>query len=271
MENLAQVPQAMQRVLKEEARQAGFVTGFVQRQSKLTAELFTQLTVFGWMANPEATLEELTQTAAVLGLKIKPQGLDQRFSEEAAQCLRRGLQSAVAQVIGSSQPAIEVLKRYKGVYLEDASIVRLPDQLAPIWTGCGGSSAEGLNSSVKLEVRLDYLTGRLFGPNLMDGKKHESNAQLSKVKLPAGSLWLVDLGYFGLNRLEQLHLEKVHWLTRVKTGTGVVDEFNREWKLGAFLRSQNSDQIDVKIKLGVRKQLSCRLIAVKAPQEAVNQ
>jgi hypothetical protein len=271
MEKLTQVPEAMQRVLNEKAREAGYVTGFVQRKSKLTAELFTQTTVFGWMANPEATLEELAQTAALLGLNIKPQGLDDRFSESAAECLKRGLQSAVEQVITSSQPAIELLQRFKGVYLEDASIVRLPDELAQVWSGCGGRLAEGLNSSVKLEVRLDYLTGRLFGPSLMDGRRHESKGQLSKIALPAGSLWLVDLGYFGLNRLEQLHLDQVHFLIRVKTGTGVIDEFDQEWELGAFLRAQKSERIDIKVKLGFGKQLPCRLIAVKAPKEAVNE
>jgi hypothetical protein len=46
---------------------------------------FNQTLVFGFLANPQATLEELTQTAATLGVEISPQALDQRFT--AAACI----------------------------------------------------------------------------------------------------------------------------------------------------------------------------------------
>ena len=61
-------------------------TGFVQRQSKMGGAGFVQALVFGWMGNPEATLEQLAQSAAAVGVEISPQGLDQRFTSEAAAC-----------------------------------------------------------------------------------------------------------------------------------------------------------------------------------------
>jgi hypothetical protein len=67
----------MRRILSEEAGKAGRTTGFVQRKSKMGGAEFVQTLVFGWMSNPQATLEELAQTAASVGVEITAQGLDQ--------------------------------------------------------------------------------------------------------------------------------------------------------------------------------------------------
>ena len=267
MSKLAHVPEAMQKVLKQEANYAGSISGFVERQSKLTAELFVQTIVFGWMNNPAASLEELTSMAALLGVEITAQGLDARFNEEAPFCLKRVLDASVSQVISSSPVSLELLNRFCGVYLEDAGTVGLPDDLAQAWIGCG--SQKGQKSSVKLEVRLDFCSGHLGGPYLMDGYKHEARAALSKLQLPANSLWLVDLGYFGLERMEKISSQGAYFLIKTRSRLAIVDMDGKQWELGAFLRSQKSDRIDVRVKLGVRKKFACRLIAMRAPKEAV--
>ena len=87
MLTVTQVSTAMQTGLNEAANEAGQATGFIQRMVKLTGGSFCQSLVFGWLANPQASLEELSQTAALIGVEITPQGLDQRFTEQAAACL----------------------------------------------------------------------------------------------------------------------------------------------------------------------------------------
>src|SRR5688572_5350997 len=127
MAKLTQVAESMQNVLIDVAEKAGQETGFVKRKSKLSGSIFTQTLVFGWMDNPKASLEELTQTTAALGVEISPQGLDQRFSQEAAACLKQVLQSAVKQAIAAEPVAIPILERFSGFYIFDASTVSLPD------------------------------------------------------------------------------------------------------------------------------------------------
>ena len=99
MVTIPQVAEAMQTVLTTTADSAARETGFVQRESKMGGAVFAQTLVFGWLENPEATLEELSQTAAAIGVIITPQGLEQRFSATAAQCLRQVLEAAVDRVI----------------------------------------------------------------------------------------------------------------------------------------------------------------------------
>ena len=121
MATIAQVSQAMQTVLTEVANTAARATGFVQRQSKLTGALFTQTLVLGFLSKPNASREDLAQMAAALGLRITPQGLDQRLTESGAACLLDVLDAAAATVLAADPLAIPLLARFNGVYIQDST------------------------------------------------------------------------------------------------------------------------------------------------------
>ena len=72
MTTIPQVARAMREILTTTAAEAGRATRFVQRTSPLSGATFSQTLVFGFLGNPQATLEELTQTAATLGVEIQP-------------------------------------------------------------------------------------------------------------------------------------------------------------------------------------------------------
>src|SRR5256886_15086133 len=84
MTTVPQLAQTLQTVFTTTADAAARATGFVQRRSKLTGAAFVQALVFGWLANPHASVAALAQAAAVAGVAISPQGLDQRCGEAAA-------------------------------------------------------------------------------------------------------------------------------------------------------------------------------------------
>jgi hypothetical protein len=151
MEIISQVADTMQTVLTETANQLAQETGLIKRQRKLSGASFAQTLVFGWLSNPDATLDELAQTATAIGVEITPEAVFQRFTPDASQFLKRMLDASIEQVISANPVAIEVLKRFSGVYLLDSSIVTLPDELAAVWQGCGGSERNS-SASVKLSV-----------------------------------------------------------------------------------------------------------------------
>ena len=96
MEILSQVAEGMQAVLTKASDIIGGETGFVKRLRKLSGSGFVQTLVFGWLSNPDSTLEELCQSAATLGIYISPQGLNKRFTPQAADCLQKVLETAVS-------------------------------------------------------------------------------------------------------------------------------------------------------------------------------
>src|SRR5437588_10919454 len=106
----AQVAEAIQRVLTTQAKEQERQTGFVQRSTaQLDGPTFVQTTVFGWMAQPEASYSQLQQVAGSLGVSVSPQALEQRFGPQSAALLRAVLQEAVGEVLCSEGSVPELL------------------------------------------------------------------------------------------------------------------------------------------------------------------
>src|ERR1700676_1248107 len=163
---IPEVAEALNAVFTATADEAAHDTKFVKRRSKITGSLFVQTLTLGWLANPQATLEELTQTAETLGSRVSPQGLDQRFTPEAAECLRGVLEATVSRVLTANPVAIPVLQRFPaGVCLFDSTILPLPDALARVWPGCGRNYGPA-QASIKVQVRLDLPHGPFSAPCL---------------------------------------------------------------------------------------------------------
>lgn len=270
MLTVTQVSQAMQTVLTKVAQQAGRSSGFIQREVKLTGASFVQSLVFGWLANPAASLEELCQSAAVVGVEISPQGLDQRFTAQAAECLYQVLQASVNQVIAAEPVAVPVLERFTGVYLEDSSTVILPNDLAAVWSGCGNGTGQG-QAAVKLNVGLDSLTGGLVGPGLSAGRSHDRQAAVVREQLPSGSLYMADLSYWHLTDLAAMDQAGVIWLSRLKPQTAIFTPSGQRWSLESLLQAQTGDEVELMVELGVQHRLAARLVARRVPAAVAQQ
>lgn len=117
---------AMQTVLTVVADTGARTTGFIKRHRKLTGATFVQTLAFGWLSNPKATLEELSQAAATVGVDITPQSLDERFTKEAAETLKQVLDAAVEQVVAADPQAVPLLERFNGVYVRMENRFLLP-------------------------------------------------------------------------------------------------------------------------------------------------
>ena len=66
-------------------------------------------------------------------MAISPQGLDERFNETAANCLRRILEEAMDVVIESSPQVIPILQRFSGIFVQDSTSLQLLAELAERW------------------------------------------------------------------------------------------------------------------------------------------
>lgn len=115
----------------EKAEVLGRTTGFVERSSKVSGSVFVRRVVFGWLGKPGASLGELAQTTAAMGVKLSPQGLEQRMDEDAATFLKAVLDEGVRVLVNAEPVTLPMLARFNGVYLMDGSTVVLPDELPP--------------------------------------------------------------------------------------------------------------------------------------------
>ncbi len=267
---ISQVCQAMQTVLTDMADELARASNFVKRQVKITGSNFCQTLVMGWLGKPEATLEELCQTAAAVGLEITPQGLEQRFTKEAADFMKAELEKAMGQVIQAEPVTIPLLQRFNGVYLTDSSTVSLPNELSEVWVGCGNKSGSG-KAALKLETRIEMLQGDIDGPVLTDGRTNDRKAARQHKSLPKESLSIADLGYWKLADLEEKSSKDIYWLSRAQVGTILYDEWGKRWSLADLMSRQKDNQVEMPILLGAKHQIEARLVAVRVPQEVADQ
>src|SRR5207248_6053739 len=151
------------------------------------------------------------------------------------------------------------------VLLEDGSTISLPASLKQVWRGCGGSASA---AALKLTVRLDLLRGSLSGPYVQEGRRHETQSPLREQHMPAGSLWIGDLGYFALTWLTQLVKQGVFFLMGYKEPVVMWNAQGEQVEVLDLLPSDGSEMVDIPVTLGARKQLQARLIA-KQMSEAV--
>ncbi len=275
MTTIPDVAEALRAVLSTTADTAAKASGFVQRRSKLTGGLFVQTVVYGWLATPRAGVQELSRMAGALGVSISPQGLDQRFTAQAAACVRQVLAVAVRRLVTADPVAIPILERFTGVYVQDSTTVALPADLAAAWPGCGNATTPAEQSAgMKLQVRLEVRQGTLAGPVPHPAREHDRAAPPVDPPLPAGALFLADLGYFSLGHLRALATAGVFWLTRLQVQTAVFTPTGTRLDLLAWLDRQvprsastATAAVDTAVLLGADDRLPARLLAVRVPPE----
>jgi len=263
--SIPEIATNMQALLGPKANELALKTGFVQRASKVDGAVFARTLVLGWMGNPNASLQDLTQTAEATGVKVTPQGLDERFGRKAADFLKALLEEAVAQLVSAEPVVHPLLGRFAGVYILDSTVIPLPVSLEEVWLGCGGTN--GSTAALKLQVRLDMCTGALEGPYLAPGREHDRHSPAQKAPLPRGSLRIADLGFFDLQTLATYDTQGVYFLTRILINTLIYDDHGERMELEQFLAGIHGDEVDVQVRLGSTVRLPVRLVARRVPIE----
>lgn len=271
MTSVSQLCQTFQTVLTTVADRAARTTHLVQRQSKLTGAAFVQTLVFGWWSNPEATYEQLAQTATGLGVPITAQGLDGRFTAEAAECLKQTLEAAVQQIVIADPVAIPLLRRFNGVFLQDSTTITLPDALAELWQGCGGSIAEGTSAALKVQAQVNMGDGQFTHLDLQAGRAQDKTAPMQTAPLPRGALRIADLGYLSIPVLRAYGEQGVYWLTRYQATVLLFSPDGQPFDLATFLQTDPQQTLDRAVQFSDQHRLPCRLIAVRVPSQVAEE
>ncbi len=262
MTTIPQLSQILQQLLIEDANRIGRESGFIQRQRKLSGASFAQSLIFGYQANPQASLEELCQSARVCGVEISSQGLQERLnSPQANRFLHQLLLQGVRYLVRSHSERDDLLAPFTGVYIQDSSRIELPSCLRTLWQGNSTNQA-----TLKLHAVLDYQNG-LFDLTLASGRAHD--CPLQTVDLPAGSLRLADLGYFKVKVFEQLNRQGVWWVSRLPARAGIWQNDHVMHVLD-WLNQQESMCIDQAVEL-TRQRLPCRLLAMRVPAQVAKE
>ena len=265
MEIVTQVTELLQGLLSETMDVLARETGCVKRERKFSGSTLLSSLVLTVLQNPRPTMRDYQTTAAQLGLDVTENAVAQRFTPELVKFLESALTRVLSHMLTTDAPPIELLGRFTQVVIGDSTTVTLPDEYAEQFPGCGGSHGSG-KAALKIQVLWDLRHGRLQ-VLLEPGRASDAKSPITELPLPAGTLSILDLGYFSLDRFARVGQADGYWLSRLQHGTTVCDETGNPVALRKFLaKNAKRGVVDVPVQLG-EKRLPCRLVAVHVSPE----
>lgn len=243
-------------------------TGFVQRQSKLTGACFVQTLVLGWLANPTASLNQLVQVSADLGVTISVPGLQQRLNSAAVRLLQTLVSQALTRFREQTRLPDTILSHFNAVQIVDSSLIALPAALSAYFPG---TKVNTQPAELKLQLSFDYLSGNLNAIDLLAGRSPDQTSPLPTAWASAGSLTLFDLGFFKKTRFAELAQAGGYFISRFLTQTSLyAQELDLQaLDLWAVLSNSTSAQGELRGYLHTPHPLEIRLIYQRLPETVV--
>ncbi len=269
MSSVSPIAQALQEILNEHADGLARETQFVQREREVTGRAFAQALIFGWLQDPETTVDGLTQILQRCQVKISGSALSQRFGPHSATLLEAILQEVTQQQLSRDEVPAELLGRFSEVWLEDSSSIGLPEQLVEVWKGCGGSPGS-TPAALKLFARWDVRNGVLQGPVITDGRHSDKRSPLALEALEAGSVLIRDLGFWDTGGFEQIIARKQprsqrrYILSRLHSGVKLRRRTGTVIELRAILPRQVGERREFGAVIGPHR-LPVRVLIERVP------
>lgn len=270
MESITRLSQALWTLFFETAPRLAKEQEIIKRQRCFSATSLLLVLVFGWLEHPLAGPSQLGRFAHTVGVKVSKQAIAERLTQQTAHWLQRVLETAISTLIAAYPLTQGVLARFPAVIVEDASSIELPEGLACLWRGCGGSASA---AAVKVGVRWDLRSGQLQGPMLQEGKGHETRNAVHALSVPVGGVWVADAGYYHLRYLRHLHEQGRFFVIRPFGNLVVSTRTGQRLALARVLREQPGQISDLSIRLGSKPALwlQARLLALPVAPEIAEQ
>jgi Transposase DDE domain len=117
----------------------------------------------------------------------------------------------------------------------------------------------------------DLRSGALWGPKLTAGRVSDQNSPWNEEPLPKGSLYVADLGYLDLERFRTFAQRKVYFASRIKSNMVMADRKGKRINLLTALPQRIGQSKVLRVQVGWRKPMPLRLLAVRVPDEVVEQ
>ena len=266
MESIAKVGPALQQLFGAAIDKVAKASGVIKRQRKFDAISLAKTFVLGFLANPNATDEDLAQMAVQVGVDVTPQAIEQRHTPRAEQFLKGVFSEAIKIVVRSDKSLAPILERFTSVNLQDSSIIPLPDDQEQHFAGCGGSYGSG-KAALKLQVEWDLRFGGFTHIQMEAGRSPDGATTRQQARRGRGSLRITDLGYFDLEVFQDMTEAGEYFLSRLQYRTKLLHLDGSPVDLVKWLPQKTGCFLDKPMLVGLGKRFPCRVIAWRLPEK----
>lgn len=250
-------------------------TGFVKRRSKISGKVFLALVTFGLWSHAKTTLLQLATKVTQLGTpqQVSAEAIHQRMNNRAVAFLQDLLEQALSK-LQALHPACEdgLFDFFTHVHLADSTGFGLPERLKTLFPGSGGHASP---AGAKIQLVWEYKRSlfahfALTAGNIPDQKYVDHVVALAQ----KGTLFLFDLGYFKIKALASISQVGAYFLSRLNHQANLYEDLPSQLPpldLVRLLKKTSCDLIDKAIFIGEADRVASRLIAVRLPDDIVNE
>ena len=271
MDIIRNVSTALQEQLGDELDEIARECNVVQREREFTGRTLLLMLVITLLKKPDAIWADFHDTAARLGLQVSRAAVEKRFKagQPLVDFFKKAFEKVLRQSVIGDPSSTELLQAFTAVLVGDATTIALPDELADLFPGCGGTIGTS-RAALKLQILWDLKMGQLVQLVVEPGRASDAKSPIALAEAEAGTLLIYDLGYFDVSRFAALDAQGAKFISRLQHGTSVYDTDGVQLDLVTFFRGQKASLMDQMILLSATVQLCCRLVAIRVPQEVAN-
>lgn len=204
---------------------------------------------------------------------MSAEAIHQRLNRRAVDFLKDLIEQALAKIQALDYRCDDgVFDFFSKVHIADSTGFSLPEGLRKLFPGSGGSgSPAGAKIQLVWEYKRSVFAHFALTPwNLPDQKYVDQVVQLAQ----KGCLFIFDLGYFKIKAFALIAQSGAYFLSRLHHQTNLYEGDALGLSplgLVEFLKGTPFDIIEKDIFLGEAERVPCRLIAVRVPDEIVNE
>jgi len=247
--------------------------GFIQRTSKLTAQMYLGLLLFNVFNNGKISLNDHSmELFAEYGVQVRKQSMHERFNEQSVAFVRTLLEHHLNNQI-IQRFKVPGLDQFTSVMIKDSTRFQLPASFKKDYPGSGGS-ASGAGMHVQWEF--DLCSGRINDFQLTDALYQDAtDAQDTVDQIQEGSLLLRDLGYFSTEVLEQMNKAKGFYISRLNPQVTIytlTDGTYQQLDLARIRSRMTRDKLsyqELDVCIGAERKVPVRLMIELMPPEEV--
>lgn len=213
------------------------------------------------------------EVKSTYGVDISPQGIDQRYNEEA----RKYIQELVSEQLSSQVfQSIDVgwSSHFNRVSILDGTKFDLSENLEEILPGFGGSASK---AGVCIQYELDVKSGEVKDLSIKPGKFSDKKYAMQTIDfVQSGDLTIRDLGYFILEYFKRIQEKGAFFVSRLNPKVQVFEKKDNKLqkldfaKLYQKMTREKLQRLDMRVYIGEQEKLPVRLIIELMPDEEVS-
>lgn len=246
-------------------------TGFITRNSKLSAKDFLRMLLFDHLKVDRPSLQQhALEVQADSGKKVSKQAIDKKLNNACVDFIKAIFEKFLSVKIEGEKILTTLDKKYTAVRIMDSTEFKLPDYFENDFPGYSKCNAP---ACAAIQFEYDIISKKINCMALSNARKSDKTyADEQMHTINAGELIIRDLGYYSVESYNKIEAQNAFYVSRLKPGINISIKHNNDFKTISWsdiiklIKQSKINHIDQVFYIGAEQKKEVRLIGWLLPQ-----